>query len=92
LREKQIKKRKFTKKRIKTAPYIREVDLQSLISLWPKEIEDFSVKGTLIIIAKLKTALRAERKRAYSSHWAYSLTKHKALVEALKYEEEILNK
>ncbi len=68
------------------------MDLLHLIPVWPNECEDFTQKGILSIISKLKTALRAERKRALLGHWAYGLNKHKALLEALKGEEEKLNK
>jgi hypothetical protein len=68
------------------------VDLLHLIPIWPNECKDFTQKGTLSIISKLKTALRTESQRALLGHWAYSLNKHKALHEALKGEEEILNK
>ena len=70
--------------------YKRQVDLPQLIPLWPKEIEDTSIEGGILIVKKLQTALRAERKRARAGHWAYNLTKHKALVLALKAEKEHL--
>ncbi len=68
------------------------MDLPHLIPIWPNECEGFTPKETLSIISKLKTALRKERKRALLGHWAYSLNRHKALLEALKGEEEKLDK
>lgn len=68
------------------ANYIREVDLISLIALWPKELEDYSLKGTEIIIRKLRSAIRTERKSGKMGHWSYNLNKHAALVRVLKKE------
>lgn len=55
--------------------------------MWPKELKDFSAKGTVAIISKLQSALRKERKRAQQNHWSYDLNRHSALVNALKNEK-----
>ena len=44
--------------------YLRNRDLPGLIALWPKELADQSREGTLVVLAKLRRALRAERRRA----------------------------
>ncbi len=51
--------------------YVRPRDLPKLIALWPCELEDASEAGSLRIIAKLRRALRAERRRALSGHGSY---------------------
>lgn len=68
--------------------YRREKDLPPLIALWPHEIEDKSISGTERVIAKLSTALRAERNRGKSGHWSYDLNRHIALSTALKEEQK----
>jgi hypothetical protein len=35
---------------------------------------------------KLRRALRQERQRGVSGHWAYSLSRHKALIESYRTE------
>src|SRR5262245_11112831 len=55
------------------AAYTRARDLPRLIALWPAELEDQSAEGRLRILAKLRRALRAERRRAVSGHWSYDL-------------------
>ena len=67
--------------------YVRPRDLPKLIALWPCELEDASEAGSLRIIAKLRRALRAERRRALSGHWSYDLNRHLGLVSA--YEGEL---
>ena len=62
--------------------YVRARDLPKLIALWPHELEDRSEAGRLHIIAKLRRALRAERRRALASHWSYDLNRHLALLSA----------
>jgi hypothetical protein len=67
--------------------YVRPRDLPKLIALWPCELEDASEAGSLRIIAKLRRALRAERRRALSGHWSYDLNRHLGLVST--YEGEL---
>ena len=42
----------------------RARDLPRLIALWPHELADQSAEGSLLILSKLRRALRAERRRA----------------------------
>jgi hypothetical protein len=70
--------------------YCRAEQLPRLLKLWPHEVEDYSYPGTLRIAALLRSALRAERNRARSGHWAYDLNRHLGLIEALKAERERL--
>jgi hypothetical protein len=66
--------------------YRRTEQLPRLLKLWPNEVEDYSYPGTLKIAALLRKALRGERNRARARHWAYDLTRHLGLIEALKAE------
>jgi hypothetical protein len=67
-------------------PYDRLSQLPRLIGLWPSEMQDFSAAGTLKILALLRKALRSERSRGRSGHWAYDLNRHLALAASLKAE------
>jgi hypothetical protein len=64
--------------------YLRKRDLPRLIPLWPHELEDRSPEGTLRLLAKLRRALRAERRLAASGHWSYDLNRHLGLLSAYK--------
>jgi len=70
--------------------YLRDRDLPRLIAVWPREVADPSQAGILILIRKLKNALRAERQRGRSGHWSYDLGRHIRLVKALKAEMTML--
>jgi hypothetical protein len=59
-------------------------NLPRLIPLWPHELEDESHEGGLLVLAKLRRALRAERRRGLSGHWSYDLNRHLALLSAYK--------
>ena len=50
------------------AAYLRARDLPRLIALWPRELDDHSPEGCRRVLAKLRSALRAERRRALSGH------------------------
>lgn len=65
----------------------RETELPKLIGLWPGELRDYSIDGTIRIVSLLSKALRAERRRGSGGHWAYDLNRHMALAAALKEEE-----
>lgn len=66
------------------AAYARARDLPKLIALWPHELGDESPEGCRRILAKLRSALRAERRRALSGHWSYDLNRHLGLLGAYK--------
>ena len=66
--------------------YLRARDLPRLIALWPHELADQSSEGSLLILSKLRRALRAERRRALADHWSYELNRHLGLMMAYKAE------
>lgn len=66
------------------AVYDRARDLPRLLALWPQEIEDRTEAGRLYLLAKLRRALRAERRRARANHWSYDLNRHLGLLSAYK--------
>lgn len=66
------------------AAYARARDLPKLIALWPHELGDESPEGCRRILAKLRGALRAERRRALAGHWSYDLNRHLGLLSAYK--------
>ncbi len=66
--------------------YCRTEQLPPLLKLWPDEVEDYSYPGTLKIAALLRKAIRAERNRARVNRWAYDLSRHLGLIDALKAE------
>jgi hypothetical protein len=67
--------------------FSREAQLPKLIGLWPSEVMDYSLEGTERIVAQLRKAIRAERRRAQQGHWTYDINRHLALADALKAEE-----
>lgn len=64
--------------------YERGRDLPRLIALWPHELADESLAGRRRILAKLRRALRAERRRGLAAHWSYDLNRHLGLLSAYK--------
>jgi hypothetical protein len=76
-------------RRARTGLYCRSRDLPRLIAVWPEEIADATTAGQERLIAKLRRALREERRRGLAGHWAYDLARHSALYEA--YRAEISN-
>ena len=50
------------------AAYSRLRDLPKLIASWPHELEDDSQEGIFRVLAKLRRALRAERRRGLAGH------------------------
>jgi hypothetical protein len=64
--------------------YRRARDLPKLIGLWPEELQDQSLAGTLRILSKLRRALRTERVRGNAGHWSYDLNRHLGLLSAYK--------
>jgi hypothetical protein len=74
------------------AAYVRARDLPRLIALWPYEIEDESRDGRRRVLAKLRRALRAERRRVYAGHWSYDLNRHLGLLRAYRGELALLDR
>jgi hypothetical protein len=67
-----------------TAAYVRARDLPKLLALWPQELSDESTEGNSRVLARLRRALRAERRRALAGHWSYDLNRHLGLLSAYK--------
>lgn len=70
-------------------PYDRDAQCVKLIGDFD-EIRDHSIEGHKFILEKLEKALSSESKRGKSGHWTYSVTRHQALVEAVRYERAII--
>ena len=66
------------------AAYVRSRDLPRLLALWPHEIEDQTELGRRHLLAKLRRALRTERRRAHAGHWTYDLNRHLGLLSAYR--------
>lgn len=73
----------------KKIEYQRTRDLPKLVALWPSELGDGSPAGREKILAKLRQALRAERRRGQAGHWTYDLVRHAQLVAAYNAEKFI---
>jgi hypothetical protein len=70
----------------KAQDYCRLRDLPRLLPAWPAELADKSAEGRRKIIAKLRRALREERRRGLCGHWAYDLARHAGLFRAYQAE------
>jgi Family of unknown function (DUF6477) len=70
--------------------YDRAVDLARLLPLWPDELADSGIAGRTKLVQMLERALRAERQRGVGGHWTYDLTRHAALLWALRAERAAL--
>jgi hypothetical protein len=68
----------------------RRALLQRLLPLWPSEIADGSIDNRRRIIRLLARALREERRRGVSGHWAYDLSRHAALARLYRQESDEL--
>jgi hypothetical protein len=66
--------------------YSRAADLVRLLPLWPEELADHSLVGRARLVVMLERALRLERQRGIGGHWAYDLSRHAHLMEALRCE------
>jgi hypothetical protein len=69
-----------------TAAYDRRTELARILPLWPAELADDSRRGRRLIIAKLRRALRAERRRGIAGHWTYDLARHVELLRVYRLE------
>jgi len=67
-------------------PYDRHTELPRILPLWPHELDDESPEGRRRILAKLRRALRAERRRGLAGHWAYNLARHAELLRVYRLE------
>jgi hypothetical protein len=68
------------------AAYERLTELPRILPLWPGEIADDSAQGRRLILAKLRRALRAERRRSIAGHWTYDLARHVELLRIYRLE------
>jgi hypothetical protein len=68
--------------------YVRARDLPKLLPLWPHEIEALSSVDHARLLARLRRALRSERQRGLSGHWAYDLARHAQLLRAYRAEAD----
>jgi hypothetical protein len=64
--------------------YLSSRDLPKLTAQWPHELEDDSQEGAFRVLAKLRRALRVERRRGLAGHWSYDLNRHLGLLSAYK--------
>lgn len=70
--------------------YQRSLHLHRLIAIPECLIEAAEEQQSFAIADKLNCALRRERNRGRSGHWAYDLNRHIGLMQAYKYELEQL--
>jgi hypothetical protein len=67
-------------------PYDRRTELPHVLPLWPHELEDETPEGRWRILGKLRSALRAERRRGVAGHWTYDLARHVELLRVYRLE------
>jgi len=68
------------------ADYEHARDLPKLLPLWEWELETPSEAEHVLLLARLRRALRAERQRGLGGHWTYDLTRHAQLLRAYRAE------
>jgi len=68
------------------AVYDRVRDLPKLARIDSGFCAGDDAETAAIIVARLQSALRAERNRARSGHWTYDLNRHVALAQAFRAE------
>jgi hypothetical protein len=66
--------------------YVRVRDLHRLLPLWPGETEIRSASDHARLLARLRRALRAERRLGLGGHWTYDLARHAQLLRAYRAE------
>ena len=64
----------------------RRAALTRVLGLWPGEVDDLSAAGRQNMLAKLRRALRAERRRGVAGHWTYDLARHVELLHLYRQE------
>jgi hypothetical protein len=62
--------------------YRRRRDLPRLIRVSSRELDASGVADLAGIVSRLRDALRGERQRMLTRHWAYDFTRHSALLRA----------
>jgi hypothetical protein len=68
------------------AAYDRRTELPRILSLWPAQLADDSPRGRRLILARLRRALKAERRRGIAGHWTYDLARHVELLRVYQLE------
>ena len=64
----------------------RRTALTRALALWPGEVDDLSAAGRQHMLARLRGALRAERRRGIAGHWTYDLARHVELLHLYRQE------
>jgi hypothetical protein len=64
----------------------RRAALTRVLALWPGEVDDLSAAGRQDMLARLRRALRAERRRGIAGHWTYDLARHVELLHLYRQE------
>jgi hypothetical protein len=67
-------------------PYDRRTELPRILPLWPHELNDATPEGRQRVLAKLRHALRTERRRGIAGHWTYDLARHVELLRVYRLE------
>ena len=70
--------------------YDRRAALCRVLALWPHEFDNHTPAGRQNILAKLRRALRAERRRGIAGHWTYDLARHIELLHVYRQELALL--
>jgi hypothetical protein len=71
---------------VEPSGYERARDLPKLLPLWEWELATPSEAEQARLLARLRRALRAERRRGLSGHWTYDLARHAQLLRAYRAE------
>jgi hypothetical protein len=58
----------------------RRTAIAGVLAVWPHEIEDDTLAGRERLLRRLRSALRAERRRGICGHWTYDLARHAELL------------
>lgn len=72
--------------------YDRRTALPRVLPLWPHELDDASAEGRRNVLARLRRALRAERRRGLAGHWTYDLARHAELLRVYRAELALMPK
>lgn len=59
-------------------------DLARLLAALREEDGEDAGSGRLRLLAQLRLALQAQRRRGVRGHWAYDLTRHRNLLQAYR--------
>jgi hypothetical protein len=78
--------RHFRPTTVSPAACDRRTELARILPLWPDQLADDSPRGRRLILARLRRALRAERRRGLAGHWTYDLARHVELLRVYRLE------